>query len=102
MGYQDNSANYRVYDPESKKISVSRNVTFNEMIEKSGTILEHDEEEMTMHDHKFLKKTSSSKRSKKSPMNPTMSLARPRSFWLQATVLSQAQPRPQMNREYER
>lgn len=48
VGYQDDLANYRVYDPESKKINVSRNVTSNEVIGKSGTILEHDEEEMTV------------------------------------------------------
>lgn len=48
MGYQNDSANYRVYDPESKKISVSRNVTFNEMIGKSITIQEHDEETIVL------------------------------------------------------
>lgn len=30
VGYQDESSNYRLYDPEKKTIIVSRDVTFNE------------------------------------------------------------------------
>ena len=30
VGYQGNSSNYRVYDPISKKVTVSRDVIFNE------------------------------------------------------------------------
>lgn len=45
VGYQDDSANYRVYDADTKKISVSRNVTFHEKTGKSNVILEHDGEE---------------------------------------------------------
>ena len=34
VGYENNSSNYRVYDPQSKKVSVSRDVVFREKIGK--------------------------------------------------------------------
>jgi len=36
VGYDGNSTNYRLYDPDTKKITISRNVIFNE--EKLGSI----------------------------------------------------------------
>lgn len=35
VGYQDESSNYRVYDPDTKKVNVSRNVTFHEVAGQS-------------------------------------------------------------------
>lgn len=35
VGYEANSSNYRVYDPKTKKVSVSRDVVFRERITKS-------------------------------------------------------------------
>lgn len=36
VGYQSDSENYRVYDPTSKKVSVTRDVTFNEQAGKEA------------------------------------------------------------------
>lgn len=42
VGYQDDSTNYRVYDPITKQVSVSRDVTF---LEKAGSKSDQSEEE---------------------------------------------------------
>lgn len=44
VGYQDDSTNYRVLDPTSKKITIARNVVFNEQIGQSSVQPEEDAE----------------------------------------------------------
>lgn len=46
IGDDQNSSNYRVFDPETKKVSASRDVTFNEKTGKIETIEENEDEEM--------------------------------------------------------
>lgn len=38
VGYDNQSRNYRLYDPESKKITVHRNVHFNKTLKQKSTI----------------------------------------------------------------
>lgn len=45
VGYTAESTNYRVYDPESKKVSIARNVVFNETVGKPSAKAEEKEEE---------------------------------------------------------
>lgn len=35
VGYQGDSANYRLYDPVTKRVSISRDVTFHEQLNKT-------------------------------------------------------------------
>ena len=48
VGYDGDSSNYRVYDPETKKVGVSRDVIFNEKTEKVETIEENKDEDMVV------------------------------------------------------
>jgi len=45
VGYTEESTNYRVYDPESKKVSIARNVVFNEKVGAPSAKAEEKEEE---------------------------------------------------------
>jgi len=45
IGYTEESTNYRVYDPESKKVSIARNVVFNEKVGAPFAKEEEQEEE---------------------------------------------------------
>jgi len=45
VGYTEESTNYRVYDPESKKVSIARNVVFNETVGTSPMKEEKEKKE---------------------------------------------------------
>lgn len=45
VGYTKDSTNYRVYDPEMKKVSIARNVVFNEKVGVSSAKAEEKEED---------------------------------------------------------
>ena len=42
VGYENNSSNYRVYDPQTKKVSVSRDIVFREKIGKTTLPVDDD------------------------------------------------------------
>lgn len=44
VGYTEESTNYWVYDPESKKVSIARNVVFNEKVKAPSAKKEEKEE----------------------------------------------------------
>ena len=46
VGYTEESTNYQVYDPENKKVSVVRNVVFNEKIGAPSAETEEKEKEI--------------------------------------------------------